>query len=97
VRTVAAAYAPNSDARLDMDGAVTPNGADTSFWFEWSYSDPTLSDPSSTPIQRTPAGWTEVLFEDYFFGQGSEVWVRAVAQNQYGVARGAIIRAAPAF
>jgi hypothetical protein len=95
VRTISAAYAPNSDARLDMVGAVTPNGADTSFWFEWSYSDPDLNEPSSTPLQRTPAGWTEVLFTDFFFGQGVEVWVRAVAENQYGRVHGAIIRAPP--
>jgi hypothetical protein len=97
VRTISAAYVPNSDAFLQMDGAVTPNGADTSFWFEWSYSDPTLNDASATALQRAPAGWTEVLFDDGFFGQGVEVWVRAVAQNQYGVSYGAIIRAAPAF
>jgi hypothetical protein len=97
VRTISAAYVPNSDAFLEMSGAVTPNGADTSFWFEFSYSDPTLTQPSTTPIQRTPAGWTEIPFGDGFFGQGTEVWVRAVAQNQFGMVRGAIIRAEPAF
>jgi hypothetical protein len=96
VRTISAAYIPGSDAFLQMDGAVTPNGLATTFWFEWSFSDPTLSQPATTQLQRTDQNlWVEQPFGDGFFGQGTEVWVRAVAQNQLGTVRGAIIRAEP--
>jgi hypothetical protein len=96
VRTISAAYLPNSDAFLQMDGAVTPNGIFTTYWFDWSLTDPTLSQFTSTSVQRTDqALWVERPFEDGFFGQGTQVWVRAVAQNQFGTVYGAIIRAEP--
>jgi hypothetical protein len=79
-----------------MDGAVTPNGIFTTYWFDWSLTDPTLSQFTSTSVQRTDqALWVERPFEDGFFGQGTQVWVRAVAQNQFGTVYGAIIRAEP--
>lgn len=92
VRTVSAYYVPDSDAFLEMNGAFNPNGALTSVYFEWSQIDPTLTRPETTPIVARDGGWSDLPFTDGVFSNFQTTWVRAVAVNEFGEARGDIIQ-----
>lgn len=82
----------NTEAKLN--GRVNPNGADTTYWFE--YSEDSLLGTivgSGTPIQTINAGTNTVNVEVSVTGlnKNTKYFYRVIAKNQFGAVNGSIV------
>jgi CubicO group peptidase (beta-lactamase class C family) len=75
-----------------VNGAVNPNGQETTAWFEWG-TDPGLSTFSSTAGQSVGSGTTSQAVNAALSGlsPGTAYYFRAVASNAGGTAKGSIL------
>ncbi len=73
-----------------LNGSVNPNGAQTSFWYEYG-RDETLG--GKTAPQLLGAGYTELSAPSVIAGLAANTtyYYRITAQNQYGTNSGAIV------
>jgi hypothetical protein len=86
VRTLAYRWVQDSDAFLEMTGGVTPNGAATTAWLEWSEG-PDFRQFVAGQRFQVGAGFTEVVIEDGGFMSCAEIYFRVAAVNEYGTVR----------
>jgi len=88
VQTSAASGVSQTSATLN--GQVNPNGANTSYWFEYGT---TQSLGQSTSMQGAGAGtsWVNAAANISGLSQNTTYYFRAVAQNNYGKTNGSIL------
>ena len=74
-----------SDTTAVMSGNVTPNGAFTSYWYEYSAS-PNLDNRSSSPSQNIGSGFVSIPAPGYIVGlaKNTTYYFRLAAVNQNG-------------
>src|SRR3989338_6588096 len=72
-----------SDTTAVVTGVVVPNGAFTSYWYEYGV---TTNFGSKTPNQGVGSGYTSIPAPDYITGLSKDTtyYFRLVAENQYG-------------
>ncbi len=92
VKTNPASNIENSSATLR--GTLDPNGADTTYWFEYG-KDSTLEKLliSSTPTQSMNESHAETGVEDSVnnLSKNTRYYYRLLARNQYGTVKGSIM------
>lgn len=83
-----AGFASVSSTTAVVVGTVIPNGASTTYWFEYG---PTMSYGSSADIMSTGAGYRQVGAAAYITGlkPNTEYYFRIGANNAYGRIYGA--------
>src|SRR3989344_5727483 len=76
-----------SDTTAVVTGVVVPNGAFTSYWYEYGV---TTNFGSKTPNQGVGSGYTSIPAPDYITGLSKDTtyYFRLVAENQFGRAAG---------
>jgi len=74
-----------------LNGNINPNGADTSYWFEYS-TDPSLGSPISTTTQTVASGTKSVSVNASVVGltKNTKYYYHLVGKNQYGTMNGSI-------
>ncbi len=79
-----------SDSSAAVTGTVNPNGAATSYWYEYGTSSNLVGAPSS-PRQSVGSGYVTVPAAGYLTGLAHDTtyWFRLVAENAYGRVLGA--------
>src|SRR3989338_4103259 len=72
-----------SDTTAVVTGVVVPNGAFTSYWYEYGV---TTNFCSKTPNQGVGSGYTSIPAPDYitWLSKDTTYYFRLVAENQYG-------------
>ncbi len=87
VVTTNTSVAPTNSTAL-VTGTVTPNGAQTTYWYEYGVSS-TLG--SKTSVETIGSGWSAIASPGYITGlrANTQYYFRLSAQNAYGVVTGA--------
>ncbi len=83
-----------SSESVRLNGAVNPDGADTTYWFEYS-EDSLLGNiiGSGTPVQNLSAGTNKVSVQANVdnLNRRTKYFYRLVGRNQYGTTNGSIM------
>ncbi|MES2087553.1 MAG: hypothetical protein V4467_01020 [Patescibacteria group bacterium] len=79
-----------SDTTAVVNGRVTPNGAFTSYWYEYSLSS-NMSNTFTTPKQTLGGGFVSISAPGYITGLAKDTtyYFRLTAENQFGRVSGA--------
>jgi hypothetical protein len=80
-----------TDTTVVVTGSVTPNGAFTNYWYEYSLSPSPDSKTGLTDKQSVGSGYLSIHTPAYIVGltKDTTYYFRLVAENQYGQVAGA--------